>query len=237
MAKKHSSLKTDLNDILKAAVHRSKSKKQTAVRLDEYFTLDDVDRILQERATRTPDVPITPILKPENWAAIPQEKRVLKAASLSDILGFNPQKQSSESHIMEHSEADVPQKWRPYYTKLKQMRTQLQAAIEDLDHNPPTEEMQAELFDDEFLNKEEMLKEVDAAIERIFKGTYGVCEITGQPILEKRLKSLPYTRYSLEGQEQLDSTQRERQRSQRAESNIYDRGDMENDYNAEDAEN
>ena len=45
------------------------------------------------------------------------------------------------------------------------------------------------------------LREVESALERIKVETYGYCEETGEEIQEKRLKAIPWTRYSIEGQE------------------------------------
>ena len=42
------------------------------------------------------------------------------------------------------------------------------------------------------------------AIRRIEKGTYGVCEVTGEPISAERLNSIPWARCSLEGQQQIE---------------------------------
>lgn len=69
-------------------------------------------------------------------------------------------------------------------------------------------------FDREFAlslvsNEQEVLYEIDEALDRIEKGTYGVCEMTGKAIEVQRLKVLPYARYSLEAQE---STERNRRR-------------------------
>ena len=50
-----------------------------------------------------------------------------------------------------------------------------------------------------------LLREVDEALERLRRGTYGLCEETGEPIGRKRLESVPWTRVSLEtaeGQEE-----------------------------------
>lgn len=44
--------------------------------------------------------------------------------------------------------------------------------------------------------EEAELAEVDAAIERLAKGTYGICEMTGRPISVARLRALPWTRLS-----------------------------------------
>src|SRR5437016_4837098 len=39
------------------------------------------------------------------------------------------------------------------------------------------------------------LAEIDAALARIDAGTYGICEVCGQPIEEERLEAVPYTRF------------------------------------------
>ena len=48
--------------------------------------------------------------------------------------------------------------------------------------------------------EQDTLIEVNAAIERIETGTYGTCEMTGQPIPAERLKAVPWTRYTVEAQ-------------------------------------
>ena len=42
-------------------------------------------------------------------------------------------------------------------------------------------------------NVERVLAQIDAALQRIERGTYGVCESCGQPILPERLEALPWT--------------------------------------------
>ncbi len=42
------------------------------------------------------------------------------------------------------------------------------------------------------------IEEIDAAIERIDKGTYGVCEYSGEPIPKERLEAIPYARERVE---------------------------------------
>ena len=52
----------------------------------------------------------------------------------------------------------------------------------------------------------ETIKEVLDALRRIERGTYGICEITGEPISSERLNSIPWTRYSLTGQRELEDS-------------------------------
>ena len=43
-------------------------------------------------------------------------------------------------------------------------------------------------------NEEEELQEIDQALERLDKGTYGICESCKKPIPKARLKIIPYAR-------------------------------------------
>lgn len=42
-------------------------------------------------------------------------------------------------------------------------------------------------------NEERLLQAIDAAVQRIEDGTYGICPKCGQPIPEERLEALPWT--------------------------------------------
>lgn len=43
-------------------------------------------------------------------------------------------------------------------------------------------------------NVEDEVREIDAALERIEEGTFGICESCGQPIPKARLRAIPYAR-------------------------------------------
>jgi RNA polymerase-binding protein DksA len=47
---------------------------------------------------------------------------------------------------------------------------------------------------------EDTLHQVDAALQRIEDGTYGVCEICGKPIGEERLRAIPWTTRCIDDQ-------------------------------------
>ena len=55
-------------------------------------------------------------------------------------------------------------------------------------------------------HEHDALFEVDSAIERILDGTYGICEMTGKPIPEARLRVVPWTRYTKEALEKIERT-------------------------------
>ncbi|MHC4423737.1 MAG: TraR/DksA family transcriptional regulator [Planctomycetota bacterium] len=56
------------------------------------------------------------------------------------------------------------------------------------------QEFALELMDSE----RKMLQEIDAALERIERGTYGICEGKGIPIAKARLEAQPWARYCVE---------------------------------------
>jgi RNA polymerase-binding transcription factor DksA len=47
------------------------------------------------------------------------------------------------------------------------------------------------------------LSEIEAALERLNEGKYGLCQACGQPISEERLEALPAARYCVEDQAKL----------------------------------
>lgn len=58
------------------------------------------------------------------------------------------------------------------------------------------------------LSKEQgSLYEIDEALKRIDDGTYGVCDICEKPIRHDRLEALPFTRYTVECQAELEKRQ------------------------------
>jgi RNA polymerase-binding protein DksA len=47
-------------------------------------------------------------------------------------------------------------------------------------------------------NEEQMIAEINAALERIEQGTFGRCETCGKEIAKKRLQALPYARHCID---------------------------------------
>ena len=54
--------------------------------------------------------------------------------------------------------------------------------------------------------------EIEEALKRIEKGSYGVCELTGKTIPKARLDAIPWTRFTVEAQAQLEREGALRQR-------------------------
>jgi len=58
------------------------------------------------------------------------------------------------------------------------------------------------------LSKEQgSLYEIDEALKRIEDGEYGICEICNKPIKHDRLEALPFTRYTVDCQAELEKRQ------------------------------
>ena len=51
---------------------------------------------------------------------------------------------------------------------------------------------------------QDAIYEIEEALKRIEKGTYGVCELTGKNIPKARLDAIPWTRFTVEAQAQLE---------------------------------
>ncbi|MGE3063240.1 MAG: TraR/DksA family transcriptional regulator [bacterium] len=43
----------------------------------------------------------------------------------------------------------------------------------------------------------EEIREIDSALQKVSDNTYGVCELCGEEIVEKRLKAIPYAKLCL----------------------------------------
>lgn len=115
-------------------------------------------------------------------------------------------------------QGNVPREWAWHHAVLLSLRDQLMDG-RDAQREQTTQPLQQETNDqadcgtDEFdhdlafsiLSQEESaLQEVDAAIRRIEEGTYGICEETGEPIPNSRLRAVPWTRYQKKVQERLE---------------------------------
>ncbi len=56
--------------------------------------------------------------------------------------------------------------------------------------------------------EQDALYEIEEALKRIEQGNYGTCEMSGKPIAHARLEALPFARYTVECQSQLEKQNR-----------------------------
>ena len=60
--------------------------------------------------------------------------------------------------------------------------------------------------------EQDALYEIEEALKRLEAGTYGVCEMTNKAIPHARLEAIPFARFSVECQQQLEKENRGRRR-------------------------
>jgi RNA polymerase-binding protein DksA len=65
------------------------------------------------------------------------------------------------------------------------------SATDEFDHNLALAALSSE---------QDVLHEIEAALSRILHGSYGVCEESGKPIPDARLKAIPWTRFAREAE-------------------------------------
>jgi RNA polymerase-binding transcription factor DksA len=156
----------------------------------------------------------------------------IATASIADLLGGSNPFRKGEGFVDESKQ--VPEKFRRYYRLLVDMRDALHKGLAfhseealkksgkddagDLSgYSQHLADAGTDTADRDFAlslisNEQEALKEIADAIERMKKGSYGTCEITSKPIPAARLIAVPFTRYSLEGQKELERNRRAHRR-------------------------
>lgn len=219
----------------KGALSRKSATKPIA------FSLDEVRSIAKTVSKTAPKAPkaaakATKPTVPAKKVPVelpPAKPSHVAAASLADILGFVPGKTKRTNSAPVGKK--VPEKFKRFHKLLIELRTHLTEGIEL--HSEETLKRSAkddagdlssygqhmadagtDTFDRDFAlslvsSEQEALSEIEAAINRIYDGTYGVCEITGKAIAKDRLGAVPFTRYSTEAQKDLERN-RHRTRTQ-----------------------
>jgi RNA polymerase-binding transcription factor DksA len=71
-----------------------------------------------------------------------------------------------------------------------------------------TDSMEREISFDIASKEGRLLREIDDALRRIYTGVYGICEASGKPIARARLEALPWARYTIEEQANMEQKQR-----------------------------
>ena len=56
--------------------------------------------------------------------------------------------------------------------------------------------------------EQDALYEMEEALKRVDAGTYGICEMSGKPIAHIRLEAMPFARYTVECQAELEKNKR-----------------------------
>ncbi len=140
------------------------------------------------------------------------------AASAAAILGRPQAKHGKSSAIAWTPTSRVKPEWQKYYQNLLELHERLRNQMSGL-----AKESQAEMesyslhmgdsgtdnFDRDFAlsllsSDQDAIYEIEEALKRIEKLTYGVCELTNNVIPRARLDAIPWTRFTVEAQAQLE---------------------------------
>ena len=120
----------------------------------------------------------------------------------------------------------VKAQWAKYYNRLLELRDQLTRQMDGLAKESAQEmagyslhmaDSGTDNFDRDFAlsllsSDQDAVYEIEEALKRIEKNTFGICELTGKPIPKKRLEAIPWTRFTVEAQAQLEREGALRQR-------------------------
>jgi len=151
-------------------------------------------------------------VKPE---AAPKEEKKVRTAT-SEILSSNGK------------EAEADAKLSPFLKKQKERLLQLRDNILDSMNGVAKDTLRAraegseasafgmhqadagsDAYDRDFAlsllsQEQDALYEIEEALKRLEGGTYGTCEMSGKPIAHARLEAIPFARYTVECQTQIE---------------------------------
>lgn len=139
-------------------------------------------------------------------------KKPLGQATAASILGKAATKSKEEPG------ARIKPEWQKYYKNLLDLRERLlnqmsglakESAEEMASYSLHMADSGTDNFDRDFAlsllsSDQDAIYEIEEALKRIEKGTYGVCELTGKTIPKARLDAIPWTRFTVEAQAQLE---------------------------------
>ena len=133
---------------------------------------------------------------------------------------------STEVRIRKNGEVKIKAEWAKFYHRLLELREQLlrqmnglakESAQEMAGYSLHMADSGTDNFDRDFAlsllsSDQDAIYEIEEALKRIEKNTYGICELTGKPIPKSRLEAIPWTRFTVQAQAQLESEGALRQR-------------------------
>jgi len=143
-------------------------------------------------------------------------------ATAAAILGRPMAKKSTTSA----GPKKIKPEWQKYYQRLLELREQLPHQMNGLAQESAQEvpgyslhmaDSGTDNFDRDFAlsllaSDQDAVYEIEEALKRIEKNTYGICELTGKPIPKSRLEAIPWTRFTVQAQAQLEREGALRQR-------------------------
>ena len=177
------------------------------------------------KANTAPDAEPAAASNPEDGSADPTNAVPVQAASTQDLTASVS---SYLLHTQQKNEDEADAKLPVFLRKQKKRLLVLRDAMLDSMNGVAQDNLRAraegneasafgmhqadagsDAYDRDFaLNllsqEQDALYEIDEALKRIELGTYGICEMSGKPINHERLEAIPFTRFTVESQSQIE---------------------------------
>ena len=120
--------------------------------------------------------------------------------------------------VKKNGEVSIKPQWAKYYRRLLELREQLTRQMDGLAKESAQEmpgyslhmaDSGTDNFDRDFALSllsadQDAIYEIEEALRRIERNTFGICELTGKQIPKARLDAIPWTRFTVEAQAQLE---------------------------------
>ena len=118
----------------------------------------------------------------------------------------------------EYRPKKIKGEWQEYYARLLELREQLMRQVDGLAKESAEEiagyslhmaDSGTDNFDRDFAlsllsSDQDAIYEIEEALKRIERNTFGVCELTGKTIPKARLEAIPWARFTVQAQAQLE---------------------------------
>lgn len=156
--------------------------------------------------------------KPESSAKRKSRKaKSVGSATLASILGTSGGKKKQGGYTPDGGTKIKPE-WQKYYNRLLELHGRLTEQMHGLAKDS-AEKMESyslhmgdsgtDNYDRDFAlsllsSDQDAVYEIEEALKRIENGSYGVCELMEKNIPRSRLTAIPWTRYTVDAQAQLE---------------------------------
>jgi len=141
-------------------------------------------------------------------------KKSPATATSAAVLGVN----TARAKNANAAPVKIKPEWVQFHQRLLELRERLLAQMSGLAKESAEEMTNYSLhmadsgtdnFDRDFAlsllsSDQDAIYEIEEALKRIEKRTYGICELSGKPIPKSRLEAIPWTRFTVEAQTQLE---------------------------------
>jgi RNA polymerase-binding transcription factor DksA len=132
----------------------------------------------------------------------------------------------ASANSKKNGEVKIKAEWQKFYNRLLELREQLlrqmnglakESAQEMAGYSLHMADSGTDNFDRDFAlsllsSDQDAIYEIEEALKRIEKNTYGICELTSKTIPRARLEAIPWTRFTVQAQAQLEKEGALRQR-------------------------